>query len=222
MKYEKTLRKICNLSRVNEKLILTIFAKDEGISVDVSEKDLGKPGFEIITDEGLCFVTERSISYYNQNWGRVTFTQERMLDLGIPIPLYIGEGQISSDVSEIYKKENSKPASDDWLHSIFSIEVALTYFYEYFSKSKSFKEYKTIIFEAIEAYYIGMDHIAIMSLMPIFEAGLRNIQTSVLGISPNNVSAKEFEKGLRDLTLDWGRKRCLTMLGIQESHTTHL
>ncbi|NAX46426.1 hypothetical protein CAG70_05365 [Photobacterium halotolerans] len=207
MKYEKTLKKISKLPKVTEELIVSIFEKDEDISVEVTSKDIGKPGFEIATDEGVCFVTERSIDYYNKKCGRVTSTQKRMLDLAIPVPLYIGEGQFTNDIFEINKKEKPKAASDEWLHSIFSIEVALTYFNRYFSVSESFKEYKTIIFEAIEAYYIGMDHIAILSLMPIFEAGLRNIQTSVLGTSPNNVSSKEFENGLRDLTLNWGRRR---------------
>lgn len=85
--------------------------------------------------------------------------------------------------------------------------MALTYFQRYFALSNSFKEYKTIIFEAIEAYYMGMDHVAIMSLIPVFEAGLRKIQNSVLGMSDQNVSSKEFERGLKELCLDWGRRR---------------
>jgi hypothetical protein len=52
-----------------------------------------------------------------------------------------------------------------------------------------------------------MDYVAIMSLIPVFEAGLRNIQNSVLGMSAQNVSAKEFEKGLKDLIISWGRRK---------------
>src|SRR5690606_29018758 len=136
--------------------------KHEKATVQVVPKDVGKPGFEIITSEGTCFVTERTIDHYNQNWGRVTGLQERMLDLAIPVPLYIGEGTISREISEVNLSKNPRKKSDEWLHNNFSIEVALTYFLRYFSKSNSFKDYKTIIFESIEAYYMGMDHIAIM------------------------------------------------------------
>lgn len=207
MKCEKTLKRICRLPKVTEEQIHAQFLKHEKSTVQVVPKNLGKPGFEVTTNEGVCFVTERSIDYYNKIWGRVTGLQKRMLDLAIPVPLYIGQGTISKAINEINCSKNPRKSSDEWLHNNFSIEVALTYFLRYFSASNSFNDYKAIIFEAIEAYYMGMDHIAIMSLMPVFEAGLRNIQNSVLGMSEKNVSAKEFEKGLKELLLNWGRRK---------------
>ena len=54
---------------------------------------------------------------------------------------------------------------------------------------------------------MGMDHIAIMSLVPVFEAGLRNLQTSILGMSTQNVKSEEFKEGLKSLVLKWGRRR---------------
>lgn len=132
---------------------------------------------------------------------------------------YCGKGTISREIHEINKSGTSLSDSDQWLHNNFSIEVALTYFLRYFSVSNSFKEYKTIIFEAIEAYYMGMDHVAIMSLIPVFEAGLRNIQNSVLGMSNQNVSSKKFERGLKELCLNWGRRRELkNIFGILVNH----
>lgn len=207
MIYEKTLKKICRLPKVTEDLIHSIFLKHENCTVEVVSKNIGKPGFEIITNHGTCFVPERTVDYYNKRWARVTGLQQRMLSLAIPVPLYIGEGTISKDIHEINQSNTPLNDSDQWLHSNFSIEVALTYFQRYFAVSNSFKDYKTIIFEAIEAYYIGMDHVAIMSLIPVFEAGLRKIQNSVLGMSAQNVSSKEFERGLKQLCLDWGRRR---------------
>lgn len=207
MIYEKTLKKICRLPKVTEDLIHSIFLKHENCTVQVVSKNIGKPGFEIATNEGTCFVTERTVDYYNKKWGRVTGLQQRMLGLAIPVPLYIGEGTISKEIHEISQSSTPLNDSDRWLHSNFSIEVALTYFQRYFAVSNSFKEYKTIIFESIEAYYMGMDHLAIMSLIPVFEAGLRKIQNSVLGMSDQNVSSKEFERGLKELCLDWGRRR---------------
>lgn len=207
MTYEKTLKRICRLPKVTEDLIHSIFLTHENCTVQVVPKNIGKPGFEIATNEGTCFVTERSVDYYNKKWGRVTTLQQKMLGLAIPVPLYIGEGTISKEIHEINQSNTPLKDCDQWLHSNFSIEAALTYFQRYFSVSNSFKEYKTIIFEAIEAYYMGMDHVAIMSLIPVFEAGLRKIQNSVLGMSAQNVSAKEFERGLKELCLDWGRRR---------------
>ena len=207
MKYEKTLRKICGVPKLTSEQIIAIFRKQENVDVSVESKDIGKPGFEIKTDEGVCFVTERPIDYYNRKWGRVTGIQEKMLNLSIPVPLYIGEGTIVADIYRINQSNNPSSEANSWLHEIFTIEIAIAYFHKYFSVSDSLKDYKTIIFEAIEAYYVGMDHIAIMSLIPVFEAGLRNIQNSSLCIGLNNVSAEKFEEGLRALTIQWGRRR---------------
>lgn len=208
MKYEKTLIKLGGYPILTEKLIVETFRKHENIEVRASSKNLEKPGFEITTDEGLCFVTERPIDYYNKKWGRITGTQERALSLSLPIPLHlVGEGELINAVFTMNNSENPKDAADYWLNEIFSPEVAATYFNKYFSVSNSLKEYRIIIFEAIEAYYLGMDHIAIMSLIPVFEAGLRNIQNSKLSTNPGNVSSDVFERHLKDIIIQWGRRR---------------
>ncbi|CAH0322105.1 hypothetical protein SRABI130_05724 [Pseudomonas sp. Bi130] len=208
MKYEKTLRKLCRVPKLAPEQIIAVFKKHESIDVEIIAKDIGKPGFEIRTDEGLCFVTERPIDYYNKRWGRVTGTQERALGLSILLPLHlVGEGDLIKAIYHINKSDNPKLQADNWLHEIFSIEVLATYFNKFFSTSNSLSEYKTIIFEAIEAYCIGMDHVAIMSLIPVFEAGLRNIQNARLNTELNNVSAQVFEQRLKEIIVQWGLRR---------------
>lgn len=208
MKYEKTLRKICRSSKVVPEQITATFKKYEDKEVIVRAINIGRPGFEIVTDEGICFVTERPIDYYNKRWGRVTGTQERALELAMPLPLHlVGEGDMNKAIYLIKESGNPKTQTDNWLYEIFSIEVLATYFNKHFSKSDSFGAYKTIIFEAIEAYCVGMDHIAIMALIPVFEAGLRNIQNARLSTDQNNVSAKIFEQRLREIIVQWGRRR---------------
>lgn len=204
MIYQNTLKEICSWTKVTEEQIHQLFLKNEGVNVDVVKKDIGKSGFEIITNEGICFVTEYPISYYNKKYGRVTSTQERMLDLSIPIPLYIGEGDMNKEVYMINNSSDPRSKSDEWLLAEFTEELAMTYFLRYFSQSQSFVEYKTIIFEAIEAYFMGLENIAIMALLPVFEGGLRNVQYSALGMNKQNVSAKEFEKGLKKLIIKYG------------------
>lgn len=207
MKYEKTLKSICRQPKLSLAQIESMFRKQSSVEVSVVQKNIGRDGFEIQTDEGLAFVTERPITYLNKKWGRVTGLQERMLDLLIPVPLYIGEGTVVSDINRINKSENPMAEANDWLHESFTVEIAVAYFNKYLSVSESFKGYKSIIFEAIEAYYLGLDHVAIMSLFPVFEAGLRNIQAKLLNTSKGNVSTEGFDRGLRDLILSWGRSR---------------
>lgn len=207
MKYENTLRKLCRQPKLTIEQIQSAFRKCNSIEVEVTASNIGRNGFSIQTDEGLCFVTERPIRYLNSRWGRVTGLQERMLDLAIPVPLYVGEGTLVKDIHRIQNSQKPLNEANLWLHETFTSEIAAAYFNKYLCASESFSEYKTIIFESIEAYYLGLDHIAIMSLFPVFEAGLRNIQRKVLNKDPSNVSAAEFEKGLKELILTWGRGR---------------
>jgi hypothetical protein len=208
LKYEKTLIKLCSHPKLTSDLIIAAFNKHEDKDVDVTPKNLDIPGFEIATDEGLCFVTERPISYYNVKMGRVTGTQKSALPLSLPVPLHIiGEGQFITELFTILNSEDPKKSADYWLNEFFAPEIAAAYFNKYFSASDSLKDYQTIIFEAIEAYYLGMDHIAIMSLIPVFEAGLRNIQDYKLSIKSNNVSAVIFEQNLKNIIKLWGRRR---------------
>lgn len=208
MKYEGTLRKLSRYPKLTSELIASAFKKRESKDVDVCSKTIEKPGFEIATDEGLCFITERPISYYNEKWGRVTGAQERALSVSIPVPLHIiGEGQLNKIISEINSCEHPMNAANFWLNELFAPEIAAAYFNKFFSASDSLKEYRLIVFEALESYYLGMDHVAIMSLIPVFEAGLRNIQSSRIGAAPNNVSGEKFEHHLRDIIIQWGRRR---------------
>jgi len=207
MKYQKTLNNLCGQAKLTVNQIQNQFQLKESLRVSVVPKNIGRDGFEVQTDEGLCFLTERPIAYLNNHWGRVTGLQERMLGLSIPVPLYIGQGTIVKDIHTINNSNNPVNEANKWLHESFTSEIAVAYFNKYLSVSDSFREYKSIIFEAIEAYYLGLDHIAIMSLFPVFEAGLRNIQAKVLNKSSDNVSTSEFDNGLKELILKWGQSR---------------
>ncbi len=208
MKYAKTLRKLCSYPKLTKELIVAAFKKCEDKNVDVCAKTIEKPGFEVSTDAGLCFITERPISHYNEKWGRVTGAQERALSVSLPVPLHIiGEGELNKIIYEINGAAHPKNSADFWLNEFFAPEIAATYFNKFFSVSDSLKEYRLIVFEALEAYYLGMDHVAIMSLIPVFEAGLRNIQSSRLRSAPDNVSGEKFEQYLRDIIIQWGRRR---------------
>lgn len=206
MKYEKTLRKLCRSPKLDVTQIESTFRKMSSVDVIVTPKNIGLAGFEIQTDEGLCFITERSIDYLNKNSGRATETQKKLLKFSIPIPRHIGKGLLIEHVDRISKSEDPNIEANLWLQESFGIDTAVVYFNKYFLKSDSFKEYKNIIFEAIEAYYIGLDHIAIMSLFPVFEAGLRNIQSKLVNGDLGNVSTESFDAGIKKMLISCGKE----------------
>lgn len=204
MKYEKTLKKLCSSPKLDVTQIESTFRKMSSIDVVVTPKNIGLAGFEIQTDEGLCFITERPIDYLNKTLGRATETQKTMLQFSIPVPLHIGKGPLIYEIYRIRNSENPNIEANLWLEEHFGIYEAVVYFNKYFLKSDSLKEYKNIIFEAIEAYAVGLDHIAIMSLFPVFEAGLRNIQSKLINGDLGNVNTEKFDDGIKDMLTNCG------------------
>lgn len=200
----QVLRKLCRQDVLTIESISALVKRKTDIDIEVTRKYIGKPGFDFILRGERFFVTERKIAHYNKCHGTTLGLQKRMLQVSIPVFFYIGEGTLDRDIHEIIKSEDSDKKSNDWLESNFSPEIAATYLNKYFSKSTCLAEYKEIIFEAIEAYYLSMPHIAIMSLLPVFEAGLRNLQHKIVGTDLNNVSSEEFEKGIKAILFHWG------------------
>ncbi|MEQ6344632.1 hypothetical protein [Vibrio cyclitrophicus] len=211
MKYEKTLRKLSKQNKLTDKMIIEFFKKHESLDVVVVAKYIGQcNGFEITTDIGVAFLPDFPVTRYNKKQFRITGNQERIHDFSCPFPLNLGMGNVVNQQYEVSKLKGTseyKKEIDSWVLSVFSPEIAITYFNKFILNSRALGQYKTIIFESIEAFYLGMDHIAIMSLLPVFEGGLRNIQVMMLNKNHDTVSAKNFEKGLRDILLLWGRKQ---------------
>lgn len=201
------LRCLCRKDILSVESVKSIVKKNTSIDVEVNSKSIGnKLGFDFTLRNERFFVTERKIAYYNKKYGTTLKLQERMLKVSIPIFFYIGEGTLDKDIHAINNSENPIKCSNEWLAENFSPEIASTYLNKYFSKSNCLAEYKDIIFEAVEAYYLSMPHIAIMSLLPVFEAGLRNLQHKINGSDLANVSSEKFEKGINSILLNWGEK----------------
>ncbi|CAM8320337.1 hypothetical protein [Enterobacter asburiae] len=204
LEYLPTLKRLSKLDKLTEHDISQQFKKHHNKDVAIFKTELCYGSFKVVVD-GLNFLlTERPISYLNKHWGRCTAIQEHANPLGIALPLYIGEGTISKAIHEIKKSESPIDNANKWLFENFSLKVAIAYFNKYFSKSESLKNYKTIIFEAIEAFYLGYDHISIMSLFPVFEGGLRNLFVIYADGDNTNTSADRFEKEIRKLIINWG------------------
>lgn len=207
MKYLETLKKLYRTPKLTAPFISDAFNRRESIHVEVSPVDIGKPAFEITTDLGVLLLLERPVDYYNKKWGRSTNMQKRMSDFGIPVPLFLGQGDMSRSFHAASTTPLPHSLADQWLYDIFEPELVAAYFHNYFCNSEALKDYKLIIWEAIEAFYMGMDHVAIMSLIPVFEGGLRNLQNRLLVEDKGNVSAKVFERRLREILTEWGRRR---------------
>ena len=207
MDHIATLKKLSRMDKIDEYSIVKGFSKWSGSEVEVSKARLDKPGFEIATQDGTYLLLERPVSYYTKNFWRMTTLQQRMIEFSMPVPLYIGEGRVAQTFYSAADSPAANVEVERWISDIFEIDLAAAYFTNYFSKSKVFSDYRLIILEAIECFYMGLDNLAVMGLIPVLEGALRNLQNQLLKESSNTVSAKEFERKLRIIIKEWGARR---------------
>lgn len=207
MKYHKTLSSLYRPGNATPITIADRFKREHGIDViveDTGSRDLGR--YIVYINEKKCVIPKRKIAYLDKINGEATIPQEMLIDVAVPIPLFLGLGVLSEGVKTINSSSDRWKQSSKWLQEIFSCELAAGYFNSFFSKSVYLGSYKKIIFEAIESYYMGLDHTATMALLPVFEAGLRNIQNDLAGGSSDEIKSNKLLKNLRKIIINHGRK----------------
>lgn len=207
MEYACTLMKLSKIPKLTTECIEDLFKRRHGVTVSVYKANIEKPGFKVVSEQGVFFLLERPLSYYNKNHGRVTAIQQRMLKFSIPVPLYIGQGEISKTFNQAEIANDPHSAVEEWIKDIFEPDLVAAYFSHYFAESEVFSEYRLIILEAIESFYMGLDHVAVMALVPVLEGALRKLQNKTLCEERNTISAEDFDKNLRKILKDWGSRR---------------
>lgn len=199
------MRSLCRVPVLTESLIIQKL-KNSALASAAIKWNSVLGGFEICSSEFIYFVPEKKMETYNQKSFRLSTLQQKILPLAIPLPLYLGEGTVVNQLYTILDSETPYEDAALWLQSNFSIEIAVAYYNNYFSPSECLGNYKTIIFESIEAYYLGMDHIATIALLPVLEGGLRNLHQKILSCGKGNVSAEQFDKYTIELLMRWGKR----------------
>lgn len=139
-KFLPTLKRLSKLDKLSENEILNQFRRKHSVEPVFSKSELCYASFTVKIDDLNFLLTERPISYLNRHWGRYSNIQLHANSLGIALPLYIGEGTLSSAIHEIKRCENPLENSNKWLFENFSLEITIAYFNKYFIKSESLKK----------------------------------------------------------------------------------
>ena len=89
---------------------------------------------------------------------------------------------------------------NEWLVSLFEEEDAARFYTQQVCRSAFLTDYKEIILEAITAYFSGYKSISTMSLFPVFEGALRELQIQFVEGEEGNVSKDKFVKQFKKLS----------------------
>lgn len=189
---------------LNEEIIESSLLR-KGLDFQLSPFSYGQvDGFVVDSLGAKAFLSERSVSYMNSRRVRVTTCQERAIQKNIPIPLFLGLGDLINQIHEVSSSDNKD--ADKWLIDLFTPAVASTYVLKYFENSQSLRPYIQIIYESLEAYYMELDHVAVMALLPVVEGGLRNVQEIVLSHTDANIKSEDFVARLGDMLVKHGER----------------
>jgi hypothetical protein len=96
------------------------------------------------------------------------------------IPPYVSLGFLSHLSNEISAKRRAFSQEDleAWLSITYSPENLAAMVSERYTATPFVNDYKTIIAEAVEAHFLGLNHVAVSGLMPVIEGAGKKIAAS--------------------------------------------
>lgn len=204
----KIIRKIANQNKISKKTIEEAFERS-GFTVDI-EFNRGEEAFlnhyVVKCNEKTYHFLNRKVSYFNDRHSTSTLRQLSILsDIGFVSPLHIGVGDFSNILYRAKYSPDVRMHVENYMVEDFSINLASAYFNKHIKVSYSFSTYLVIIHEAIRAYFSGLNSVAVLSIYPVIEGALRNLQCKFGSQSESNTSAKAFDKSFRHMIIDIGR-----------------
>lgn len=173
-------------SDLNKKFRLQL--KVEGHEINLFEK---VTGFKVTFDNLNAFFPNKSTIDYAES--KQIKVRENLAEVELLLSPGIMLGSMF-DLSDAIEKTNNpqlkRQLANNFLKTTFSIDAVAFIFYEKFGRLKSFSPYYDQILESIEAFYFGMDKLAITSLFPCAEGIIRSLSDQI-GLNKNNTIDKK-------------------------------
>ncbi|BCK15813.1 TPA: hypothetical protein RSW70_000033 [Vibrio cholerae] len=201
---ERKCRNLMKLDVVNESLIKSYLNNE---LVNISETRQGQfDGFDVqFNNEKYLFPNSRISKKYNKTGTTLKLQKKASLFI-IPLPLSnfkvpaIGRGAFRELLKGFASSDDGMFQANEWLVSLFEEEDAARFYTQQVCRSTFLTDYKEIILEAIIAYFSGYKSIPTMSLFPVFEGALRELQIQFAEGEEGNVSKDKFIKQFKKLS----------------------
>jgi hypothetical protein len=203
MKSDKEiLRDLMKTKNITEKSIQAFFGERLN-SIKQAKNTYQFEAYDVVVDDRTYLIPLHRMSNTRTNISTRLKLQKKAMPCLLPLPLtnftYIGMQQFRQNLKIFLNSENPVEAANRWLVSIFTPEIASDLFTQQVCRSVFLTEYKGIILEAIFSYFSGYKSISIISLLPVFEGSLRDLQVKFSNGSIGNVSKEEFVKNFESM-----------------------
>ncbi|MGF1864122.1 hypothetical protein L4D15_02430 [Enterovibrio norvegicus] len=187
-KIEKALSKAVKSDRTYEE-VTNIVSKIEPSASYLKGSLVRLAGLFIFVGDEKLFYFEKA-----EKRGSLTKLQKKLNEKCCPPPFYmVGEGFFTE---KFYAAKNDKEF-DELIYSIFQPLSMATIFNQMIFSSNILSKYRSIIFETMEAYWLGMDYISTDSLVVVLEASLRDLIGEISGERPS----LKFKSRIRSLAI---------------------
>lgn len=187
-KIEKALSKAVMSNRTYEE-VTNIVSKLESSASYLKGSLVSLPGLFIFVGDQKLFYFENA-----EKWGSLSSLQKNLNLKYCPPPFYtVGEGDFTR---KFYASKNDKEF-DELIYSIFQPLKMATIFNKMICSSDILSKHRSIIFETMEAYWLGMDYISTDSLIVVLEASLRDLIGEIIGDRPS----LKFKSHIRSLAI---------------------
>lgn len=164
-----------------------------------------------ITDDNNFFIlrynnTTSILANFNcSNKAIVSRIQERLCKFETPIPIYSQLGELNRLSVEAIKSVDGYNIIRKWISATSKLEqfnLLSIIYYQYLNTDSFYSKYSEIIYESLVVYSLGYERAAFISLVPLIEAGVRNI-----GENESETKSERLKRSIKQSIFKVGRER---------------
>jgi hypothetical protein len=119
------------------------------------------------------FPKESAASFYRPSG--INFIREQCLKADFVLPPFMKMGFLSDFAQSIATTTNIEHVAEDYFPRMFNLESLSALYVEMYAKNSDFEIYRDQIKEAIEAYCLGINKVAVTALLPCIEGIIRTL-----------------------------------------------
>lgn len=155
-------------------------------------------GYAIQADACRAFFPKQTVAELKTN-SYLNYIREQCLKVDFVTPPFMKNQLLSKFAQAIEIGSDLEKVAKEFALRMYDLEGISALSVEIYRKNSDFTKYSSQIDESIEAFYLGLNRVAITSLMPFIEGIIRNIGIKI-GIScEEHVNVNQFVKILEKI-----------------------
>lgn len=180
---------------------LQVFLDKSGSILTINEHTVSSfksiEGYAIQTDTCRAFFPKQTVAELKKASSNLDYIREQCLKVDFVTPPFMQNQFLSEFAKAIEAGSDLEKVAEKFASRMYGLESISALSVEIYLKNSDFIKYSSQINESIEAFYLGLNRVAITSLLPCIEGIIRDIGIKIGVSCEDNINVNQFVKILK-------------------------